>query len=145
MTNTITFKIFLEHEFSRMPSKAHESDSGYDLSSCEHVTIPSKQWRVVNTGLKFEIPNGYEIQIRPRSGLAAKKGITVNTVSPGYVKTAMMDKIAPDILAKIIEQIPAGRLALPAEIASMVSFLASETSAYITGANFAINGGLHMF
>ena len=75
----------------------------------------------------------------------AKKGITVNTVSPGYVKTAMMDKIAPDILAKIIEQIPAGRLALPAEIASMVSFLASETSAYITGANFAINGGLHMF
>lgn len=74
----------------------------------------------------------------------AKKGITVNTISPGYVKTGMMDKIAPDILMKIIEQIPVGRLALPAEVASLVSFLVSETSAYITGANFAINGGLHM-
>ncbi len=75
----------------------------------------------------------------------AKKGITVNTISPGYVKTGMMDKIAPDVLLKIIEQIPVGRLALPAEIASLVSFLVSETSSYITGANFAINGGLHMF
>lgn len=75
----------------------------------------------------------------------AKKGITVNTVSPGYVKTAMMDKIAPDILIKIIEQIPVGRLALPIEVASLVGMLAAETSAYITGANFAINGGLHMF
>ena len=75
----------------------------------------------------------------------AKKGITVNTVSPGYVKTAMMDNIAPEILDKIIQQIPVGRLALPLEIANMVCFLAAETSAYITGANFSINGGLHMF
>lgn len=75
----------------------------------------------------------------------AKKGITVNTISPGYVKTAMMDKIAPDILDKIIQQIPLNRLALPMEIANMVSFLALESSAYITGANFSINGGLHMF
>lgn len=75
----------------------------------------------------------------------AKKGVTVNTISPGYVKTAMMDKIAPDILDKIIQQIPLNRLALPMEIANMVSFLALESSAYITGANFSINGGLHMF
>lgn len=74
----------------------------------------------------------------------AKKGITVNTVSPGYVKTSMMDKISPDILSKIIEQIPVGRLAAPNEIANLVSFLVSESSGYITGANFAINGGLHM-
>lgn len=74
-----------------------------------------------------------------------KKGITVNTVSPGYVKTSMMDKIAPDILEKIIQQIPINRLALPMEIANLISFLALESSAYITGANFAINGGLHMF
>ncbi len=74
-----------------------------------------------------------------------RKKITVNTVSPGYVKTGMMDKIAPDILDKIIQQIPLGRLALPAEIANVVSFLALESSAYITGANFSINGGLHMF
>ncbi len=57
----------------------------------------------------------------------------------------MMDKIAPDILDKIIQQIPLNRLALPMEIANMVSFLALESSAYITGANFSINGGLHMF
>lgn len=75
----------------------------------------------------------------------AKKGITVNTVSPGYVKTSMMDKIAPDILSKIIEQIPVGRLAMPTEIANLVVFLISDLSGYITGANFAINGGLHMF
>lgn len=74
----------------------------------------------------------------------ARKGITVNTVSPGYVKTSMMDKISPDVLAKIVEQIPVGRLAIPNEIASLVSFLVAETSAYITGANLAINGGLHM-
>jgi acetoacetyl-CoA reductase len=75
----------------------------------------------------------------------AKKGITVNTVSPGYVKTSMMDKISTDVLAKIIEQIPVGRLAFPAEVASLVTFLVSEISSYITGSNFAINGGLHMF
>jgi acetoacetyl-CoA reductase len=74
----------------------------------------------------------------------ARKGITVNTVSPGYVKTKMMDQISKDILLKIIEQIPAGRLALPVEVAHLVAFLASEQAAYITGANFAINGGLHM-
>lgn len=74
----------------------------------------------------------------------ARKGITVNTISPGYVKTSMMERIAPKVLDQIIEQIPVGRLAIPNEIASMVSFLAAETSAYITGANFAINGGLHM-
>ena len=75
----------------------------------------------------------------------AKKGITVNTVSPGYVKTAMMDKIAPDVLDKIIQQIPLARLALPTEIADLISFLALESSAYATGANFSMNGGLHMF
>ncbi len=83
---SITFKFYLDHEFARIPTKAHPSDSGYDLASCEHVKILSGQWAVVNTGLKFEIPEGYEIQIRPRSGLAAKKGVTVlNT--PGTIDT----------------------------------------------------------
>lgn len=75
----------------------------------------------------------------------AKKGITVNTVSPGYVKTAMMDKIAPDVLEKIIQQIPVGRLATTIEIANLISFLALESTSYATGANFSMNGGLHMF
>lgn len=74
----------------------------------------------------------------------AAKGITVNTISPGYVATEMVKKMAPGTLEKIIAQIPAGRLAEPHEIAHMVAFLASEASGYITGANFAINGGQHM-
>lgn len=75
----------------------------------------------------------------------ARKGITVNTVSPGYVHTNMIEKIAPNILEDIIKQIPVGRLATPAEIARVVTFLATQDAAYITGANIAINGGQHMF
>ncbi|MBS0288492.1 MAG: acetoacetyl-CoA reductase [Proteobacteria bacterium] len=74
----------------------------------------------------------------------ASKHITVNTISPGYVATDMVKKVAPNILEKIIAQIPVGRLAEPIEIARVVSFLASDESGYITGANIAINGGQHM-
>ncbi len=75
----------------------------------------------------------------------AKKGITVNTVSPGYTGTPMVMKINPEILAKIVAQVPQGRLCTPPEIAGAVAYLASEEGRYITGANIAINGGLHMF
>ncbi len=74
----------------------------------------------------------------------ASKGITVNTVSPGYVKTAMSDKIKPEILDNIIKQIPVGRLAEPHEIARAVTFLAAKDSGYITGSIFSINGGQYM-
>jgi acetoacetyl-CoA reductase len=73
-----------------------------------------------------------------------KKGVTVNTVSPGYVETDMVKAIKPDILASIVEQIPMGRLAQPGEIAGLVAYLASDEAGYITGANISINGGLHM-
>lgn len=75
----------------------------------------------------------------------AAKGVTVNTVSPGYVATEMVSKMPPGTLEKIIAQIPAGRLAEPREVAHVVAFLAAEESSYITGANIAINGGQHMF
>lgn len=75
----------------------------------------------------------------------ARKGITVNTVSPGYVKTSMVEKIAPNILEDIVKQIPVGRLAEPIEVAHVVAFLAGKEAAYITGANLAVNGGQHMF
>jgi len=75
----------------------------------------------------------------------AKSGITVNTVSPGYVNTALLDQMPDKILDKIIADIPVGRLAKPYEIARMVGFLASKESGFITGANFAINGGQHMY
>ncbi|MGD9591379.1 MAG: acetoacetyl-CoA reductase [Candidatus Berkiella sp.] len=74
----------------------------------------------------------------------ANKGVTVNTISPGYVATEMVKKVAPQVLEKIIAQIPVGRLAEPAEIARVVAFLASDDSGFITGANFAINGGQYM-
>jgi len=73
------------------------------------------------------------------------KKITVNSVSPGYVDTHLMKNIRPDILADIIKAIPAQRLAHPDEIAWAVSFLIADESAYITGANLSINGGLHMY
>jgi acetoacetyl-CoA reductase len=72
------------------------------------------------------------------------KNITVNSISPGYVDTKMMKAIRPDILDTIIAQIPAKRLAKPEEIAWVVEFLVSEKSAYLTGANISINGGLYM-
>jgi len=73
-----------------------------------------------------------------------KKGITVNTISPGYVETDMVRAIKPEVLKSIIDQIPMGRLARPDEIGALVAYLASEDAAYITGSNISINGGLHM-
>jgi acetoacetyl-CoA reductase len=73
-----------------------------------------------------------------------KKGITVNTISPGYVDTDMVRAIKPEVLEQIVAQIPMGRLAKPEEIAGLVAYLGSEEAGYITGANISINGGLHM-
>ncbi len=73
-----------------------------------------------------------------------KSGVTVNTISPGYVDTDMVRAIKPEILGSIVDQIPMGRLARPDEIAGLVAYLASEDAGYITGANISINGGLHM-
>ena len=74
----------------------------------------------------------------------AAQGVTVNTVSPGYIETPMTAAIKPEALAKIRAQIPLGRLGLPAEIARVVCFLCDVQSAYITGANIPVNGGLYM-
>ena len=75
----------------------------------------------------------------------ARKGITINTISPGYIATEMVMAVSDQIREQIIEQIPVNRLGKPEEIARVVAFLAEEESAFITGANFAINGGQHMF
>ena len=74
----------------------------------------------------------------------ASKGVTVNTVSPGYVGTAMVRAIREDVLEKIVATIPVKRLGEPKEIASMVSWLASNEGGYATGAEFSVNGGQHM-
>ncbi|OZI74222.1 acetoacetyl-CoA reductase [Bordetella genomosp. 12] len=74
----------------------------------------------------------------------ASKGITVNTISPGYIGTDMVRAIRPDMLEKIVATIPVRRLGTPEEIASMCSWLASDESGFATGADFSLNGGLHM-
>jgi len=74
----------------------------------------------------------------------AAKGITVNTVSPGYVETAMTLAMDDAIRNGIISGIPMRRMAQPDEIAAVIAFLASDESAYMTGANLPVNGGLFM-
>ncbi len=74
----------------------------------------------------------------------ASKGVTVNTVSPGYIGTDMVKAIKPEILEKIVATIPVRRLGTPEEIGSVVTWLAGEDSGFTTGADFSCNGGLHM-
>ncbi|MDO4725092.1 acetoacetyl-CoA reductase [Vandammella animalimorsus] len=74
----------------------------------------------------------------------AGKGVTVNTVSPGYIGTDMVRAIRPDVLEKIVATIPVKRLGTPEEIGSIVAWLAGEDSGFTTGADFSCNGGLHM-
>ncbi|HYF19550.1 MAG TPA: SDR family oxidoreductase, partial [Ramlibacter sp.] len=74
----------------------------------------------------------------------ASKGVTVNTVSPGYIGTDMVRSIRQDVLDKIVGTIPVKRLGEPSEIASIIAWLAGDESGYTTGADFSVNGGLHM-
>ena len=74
----------------------------------------------------------------------ANKGVTVNTVSPGYIGTDMVKAIRPDVLARIVATIPVERLGRPEEIGSIVAWLAGDDAGFTTGANFSCNGGLHM-
>jgi acetoacetyl-CoA reductase len=74
----------------------------------------------------------------------ASKGVTVNTVSPGYIGTDMVKAIKPEILEKIVATIPVKRLGTPDEIGSIVGWLAGDESGFTTGADFSCNGGLHM-
>ena len=75
----------------------------------------------------------------------AKKRVTVNTISPGYIGTKMVTAIPKEVLdSKILPHIPVGRLGKPEEVAGLIIYLASEEAAFVTGANIAINGGQHM-
>jgi 3-oxoacyl-[acyl-carrier protein] reductase len=71
----------------------------------------------------------------------AKRGITANAIAPGMIQTAMAGELKPDVLASYIQQIPAGRLGQPADVANAVLFLASEETNYITGQVLPVTGG----
>ncbi len=75
----------------------------------------------------------------------ANKGITVNTISPGYIGTDMVMAVKEEVRNQIIAQIPIGRLGGTDEVAHLVSFLASDNASFITGANLSINGGQHVY
>ncbi len=72
---------------------------------------------------------------------SATKGITVNVIAPGYIETDMVKKMPEDILSRITNQVPIGRLGKPDEVARTVVFLASDEAGYITGTTLSINGG----
>ena len=74
----------------------------------------------------------------------ATKGITVNTVSPGYIGTDMVRAVRPEVLDAIVQSIPVRRLGEATEIASIVLWLASDEAGFATGADLSLNGGLHM-
>ena len=74
----------------------------------------------------------------------ARKGVTVNSISPGYCETALVMAVPEEIRARIIDNVPVGRLGKPSEIARTVAFLAADDAGFITGANIPVNGGLFM-
>ncbi|HEX8326517.1 MAG TPA: acetoacetyl-CoA reductase [Hymenobacter sp.] len=75
----------------------------------------------------------------------AKYGVTVNTVSPGYIGTEMVMAVPENIREQIVAQIPVGRMGYIDEVAEAVSYLVSDKSGFITGSNLSINGGQHMY
>jgi len=74
----------------------------------------------------------------------ARKGVLVNTISPGYIGTSMVMAVPEEIRNKIVAEIPVGHLGVPEDIARTVAFLTDDAAGYITGADFSINGGHHM-
>jgi 3-oxoacyl-[acyl-carrier protein] reductase len=72
------------------------------------------------------------------------RGITVNSVAPGFIDTDMTKDLPEDNKAAMLSQIPSGRLGQPAEVAAVVAFLASESAAYVTGETIHVNGGMYM-
>lgn len=75
----------------------------------------------------------------------SKYGVTVNTISPGYIATDMVMAVPEKVLNQIVAQVPMGRLGGTHEVAHLVSFLASKETSFITGANYSINGGQHVY
>ena len=74
----------------------------------------------------------------------AKKGITINTIAPGFIESDMTQSLTEDQKANIMQKIPMGRMGRPEEIASAVKFFISNCASYITGSILHVNGGMYM-
>ncbi len=75
----------------------------------------------------------------------AKKGVTVNAVSPGFIDTPMTQAMPDSVRATVISAIPTERMGLPDDIANAVAYLASDGASYVTGTNLSVNGGVHLY
>ncbi|HET7359191.1 MAG TPA: acetoacetyl-CoA reductase [Rhodanobacteraceae bacterium] len=149
--------------FHRMSYQQWSDVVNTNLNACFNVTRPvidgmrARKWgRIV----QISSINGQKGQYGQANYAAAKAGmhgftislaqenarfgITVNTVSPGYVGTDMVMAVPEEVREKIVAQIPIGRLGKPEEIAHAVAFFTGDETAWITGANLAINGGHYM-
>lgn len=132
----ISIEFELIHEDAQVPAYAHASDSGMDVRSVEDYCLNPGEYRAISTGLKVNIPEGYELQVRPKSGLAANYGITVlnapGTIDAGYegeIKVVLINhghdyfqvkvggKIAQLVIAEVITA--ADRPALDAVVCAM--------------------------
>jgi 3-oxoacyl-[acyl-carrier protein] reductase len=120
----------------------HMLDRGYgriiNISSVigEKGNIGQANYAAAKSGL-FGLTNSLALE-------TARKGITVNSVAPGFIGTEMVSAMPEEALQRVIAQIPVGRLGEPDEIARVVEFLADPESGYITGEVYGINGGLYM-
>ena len=149
--------------FHRMSAPQWHDVINTNLNSCFNVTRPvidgmrDRKWgRIVQissiNGLKGQYGqanyaaakagmHGFTISLAREN---ARNGVTVNTISPGYIATDMVMAVPEEVRAKIVADIPTGRLGTPEEIAYGVGFLADEQASWITGSNLDINGGHHM-
>jgi acetoacetyl-CoA reductase len=75
---------------------------------------------------------------------SARKGITVNAISPGYVATELLAGVSEEVMKSIVGQIPVGRIGEPEDVARCVTFLAADEASWITGSTLTINGGAFM-
>jgi len=122
-----TFKVFLNHKDAKLPTKNNPSDAGFDLYSVEEVIIAAGEREVIDTGIVLHLDNGWEAQIRPRSGLAAKNGLTIvnspGTIDPdfrGNIKIILLNtsselfkvKVGDKIAQMVIKELPDVRLEL---------------------------------
>jgi acetoacetyl-CoA reductase len=156
--------IVRDRSFRKMAQEEWEGVINTNLNSVFHVTkhvledMLERGWgRIIN----IASVNGRKGQIGQTNYSAAKAGmhgftmalarevahrnVTVNTVSPGYIETEMIAGLRPDALDRILESIPMHRFGRPEEIASIVAWLASEDAGFATGADFCVNGGMHMY